>query len=68
MQALLEAERKGLMPLLEAPKHFHDKDGTIKVPPKWDNILKQSEVYKELSKGPSRTPPRSPLAEGSRKD
>ena len=25
MQALLEAERKGMVPLLEAPKHFHDK-------------------------------------------
>ncbi len=24
-QALLEAERKGMVPLLEAPKHFHDK-------------------------------------------
>ncbi|KAK9904116.1 hypothetical protein WJX75_004917 [Coccomyxa subellipsoidea] len=60
-QALLEAERRGLMPLLEAPKHFHDKDGTIAVPRKWDNILKQSEVYKEISKGPPRTPPRSPL-------
>lgn len=62
LQALLEAERKGMVPLLEAPKHFHDKDGTIKVPPKWENILKQSEVYKEISSnGPPRTPPRSPL-------
>ncbi|BDA45542.1 Pre-mRNA-splicing factor 18 [Coccomyxa sp. Obi] len=60
-QALLEAERKGMVPLLEAPKHFHDKDGTIKVPPKWENILKQSEVYKEISNGTPRTPPRSPL-------
>lgn len=55
------------MPLLEAPKHFHDKDGTIAVPRKWDNILKQSEVYKEISKGPPRTPPRSPLQGNSTK-
>ena len=55
------------MPLLEAPKHFHDKDGTIAVPRKWDNILKQSEVYKEISKCTPRTPPRSPLQGNSTK-
>lgn len=65
VQALLEAEQKGLIPRLEAPIHFHDKDGSVKVPPKWDNILRKSEVYKELSMGgrktPPLTPPRSPL-------
>ncbi|KAK9802898.1 hypothetical protein WJX73_003346 [Symbiochloris irregularis] len=64
-QALLEAANKGedwkALGLQAAP-HYVESDGSIKVPEKWENIVKRSEAYKvqqQQSKTPPRTPPRS---------
>ncbi len=49
MQALLEAQQKGetwqALGLAPAP-HIHDTDGTVKVPVKWNDVLKRA--VKEL--------------------
>ncbi|CAL5228863.1 g12074 [Coccomyxa viridis] len=67
--AMLEAERDGKgwkeLGLLPAP-HFHDKDGSVKVPSKWENIVRGHQVFSDSSsktppRTPPKTPPRSPL-------
>jgi pre-mRNA-splicing factor 18 len=63
--ALLAAEAKGELPLaLPAAPHHIDKDGSVKIPPKWENILAR-EVEKVQGggaggggMGPPKTPPR----------
>jgi hypothetical protein len=63
MQALLEAEKKGenWQTLgLPAPPNVLESDGSVKVPPKWENILRQSEVFAKASKTAPKTPPRTP--------
>lgn len=66
MQALLEAESRGetWQTLgLPAPPSVLEGDGSVKVPPKWENILRASDVFspqKAAPKTPPRTPPKSP--------
>ena len=65
MQALLEAERRGETTAtlrLEAAPHFHESDGSVAVPRKWENILSKSEVFQKPrpADGAARTPPRTP--------
>ena len=67
-QALLEAERRGETVetlRLEPAPHFHESDGSVSVPKKWENILSKSEVFAKPrqadSAGAVKTPPRSPL-------
>eukprot|EP00884_Botryococcus_braunii_P016793 jgi/Botrbrau1/3798/Bobra.0183s0030.1 len=65
-QALLEAESKGESWQrlgLPAPPNVLESDGSVKVPPKWENILRASDVFsppKAAPKTPPRTPPKSP--------
>ena len=65
VQALLEAERRGETTAtlrLEAAPHFHESDGSVAVPRKWENILSKSEVFQKPrpADGAARTPPRTP--------
>lgn len=39
--ALLEAHAHGEMPLLPAAPHMMAADGSVKIPRKWDHILRQ---------------------------
>lgn len=59
LQALLQAEANGDLALLPAP-HRLDVDGSVKVPEKWENMVRRSEAFKEkaLAKTPPSTPPR----------
>jgi len=64
-QALLEAERRGETTetlRLEPAPHFHEVDGSVAVPRKWENILSKSEVFTKPRQPDSagRTPPRTP--------
>ena len=69
VQALLEAAKNGQdsksLGLLPAPHHV-ETDGSIRVPPKWENTMKkawESEAFKKQKMPPGtppRTPPRSP--------
>ena len=77
-QALLEAEGKGdtwkVLGLPAAP-HLIGVDGEVRVPDRWENLIRGSEGYKEYvqrqkaakaaaraAKSPNRTPPRSPIS------
>ena len=53
----MTSESLGLLP---APHHL-DTDGSVKVPDKWENMVRRSEAFKEkqLTRTPPRTPPRS---------
>ena len=57
MQALLQAEASGTLALMPAP-HRLDVDGSVKVPEKWENMVKRSEAYKQ--KASAKTPPGTP--------
>lgn len=46
---------------LAAAPHFHETDGSVAVPRKWENILSKSEVFQAPPGG--RTPPRTPPKE-----
>ena len=78
LQALLEAEGKGetwkVLGLPAAP-HLIGVDGEVRVPDRWENLIRGSEGYKEYvqqqkaakaaaraAKSPNRTPPRSPVS------
>ena len=77
LQALLEAEAKGetwkVLGLPAAP-HLIGVDGEVRVPDRWENLIRGSEGYKEYvqqqktakaagkaAKSPNRTPPCSPI-------
>eukprot|EP00775_Hariotina_reticulata_P006926 gene6926-7144_t len=61
-QALLEAQAKGELPLaLPAAPHSMAPDGSVKIPPKWEHVLKQQIKQVAAAKTPPKTPPRSPL-------
>ena len=78
LQALLEAEGKGeTWKVLGPPAapHLIGVDGEVRVPDRWENLIRGSEGYKEhvqqqkaakaaarAAKSPSRTPPRSPIS------
>lgn len=58
LQALIEAEASGKLALMPAP-HRLDVDGSVKVPEKWENMVKRTEAYKQnFAKTPPNTPPR----------
>ena len=78
LQALLEAEGKGetwkVLGLPAAP-HLIGVDGEVRVPDRWENLIRGSEGYMEYmqqqkaanlvakaTKGPNRTIPRSPIS------
>ena len=48
------ADKLGLLP---APHHL-DADGSVRVPEKWENMVRRSDAFKE--KTAARTPPRTP--------
>ena len=57
--ALLAAEAKGELPLaLPAAPHHIDRDGSVKIPPKWENILAREVEKEQRGMGPPKTPPR----------
>lgn len=64
VQALLQAEKSGStadkLGLLPAPHHL-DADGSVRVPQKWENMVRRSDAFKEktAAKTPPRTPPRA---------
>lgn len=66
--ALLEAEAKGndwKTLGLPAPPHFMEKDGSVKVPPKWENIISRAldgdaTPPRTKTPPPGKTPPATP--------
>lgn len=59
IQALINAVARGDMKLLPAP-HKLDVDGSVKVPQKWSNMIRNSEAFKSYTKEQTKTPPRTP--------
>lgn len=65
---MLAAEQKGTtadkLGLLPAP-HNLDTDGSVKVPEKWENMVRRSEAFQEKI-GALKSPPKTPPHGGKR--